>query len=122
MRRERGGEPLRHREHHQPEPWPTLEDLPVNSNIPWAYTHISECCGNVLMQMMDYVRARVCVNACAGKADPAAEIERLRKAVATADLLADAVESANVGGLIDIAEVLGSVIPAVEAYRKERAS
>lgn len=64
---------------HTPEPWPHLDNVPPNDDIPEAKPHITECCGSVLMDQARYERARACVNACAGMAEPAAEIARLRE-------------------------------------------
>ena len=53
---------------------------------PWEYTSFRNCIRdrhNVLRQIEDDLRdrSRVCVNACAGMSDPAAEIQALRDAV-----------------------------------------
>lgn len=57
-----------------------------------------------------------------GWATLADEVKRLRSVHVAADLLADAVECANVGAVASDGEFKGSVIPALNAYRKERAS
>lgn len=110
---------------HTAEPWVAVVDpcdYHQKSTLADAHGNIIAQFGGTGPHVANTARAEACVNACAGMADPAAEIERLRKAVEAADLLADAVEFANVGAVASDGEFKGSVIPALNAYWKERAS
>ena len=66
---------------HTPDQWVPIVALPPNPKVPDHYGHISECCGSVLMPPWEYERARHCIEACTGMADPPAEIAVLRDAV-----------------------------------------
>ena len=66
---------------HTPDQWVPIVALPPNPKVPDHYGHISECCGSVLMPPWEYERARHCIEACTGMADPQAEIAVLRDAV-----------------------------------------
>ncbi len=57
---------------HTPEPWPA----PDTVKFRWGQDD-DDLSGGVL-SLRDYMRARSCVNACVGMADPAAAIQRLR--------------------------------------------
>ena len=64
---------------HTPDQWVPIVELPPNPKVPDHYGHISECCGSVLMPPWEYEHARLCVEACTGLTDPAAEIAALRR-------------------------------------------
>ena len=62
---------------HTPEPWPELSE-----NGPMLWYCFDDGTERVAMlRETDYARARVCVNACAGMTDPAAELASLRAEV-----------------------------------------
>ena len=82
--------------------WPGSLELPCDDRLPnWfsLKSRIVGNCGTVAMAYPDYDRARDCVKACKGMADPAAEIERLKAVEKAADELLETLETERISNV-----------------------